>query len=267
MLKQPTKNEHVPPVKDVFTDESVSEVITEYVPMPSRKKEVEEVKHIEQVVEKNVEEKDTQFDELVEVLDDLERSEKKAEAQTPTLEKKLTQPVSKKSGNKGLLFLIILLLLLAALVFGFYTLFSRAKNAEKTVLTQDNSPTFIQPTTEEVNPTPLPTQTPSVEATESGKTEQEVNKKDINIRIENGTTIAGEASRWKTFLQKAGYTVVSVGNAQSQDAKETTIQSNAKGAPFVETLITDLSEKGTAVASQTPLSEKEKYDILIIIGK
>ncbi len=267
MLKQPTKNEHAPTVKDVFTDESVSEVITEYVPMPSRKKEIEETKPVEPIVEKKVEEKDTQFDELVEVLDDLERSEKKAETQTPIVEKKPAQPVSKKSGSKGLLFLIILLLLLAALIFGFYTLFSRAKNAEKSALTKDNSPAFIQPTTEEVNPTPTPSLAPNPEATESGKTENEVSKKDINVRIENGTTIAGEASRWKAFLEKAGYTIVSVGNATSQNATETTIQANAKGTPFVEALITDLSEKGTAVASQTPLNKETKYDILITIGK
>lgn len=257
-------------VKEVFTDESVSDVITEYIPMSSSKKDEKKTESKPQKEESADEEK--KAEELTAVLNDLEKSSPEPEF-PETHEKKspaVPGPVETKekrgSGAKGILFLVVLLLLLVAVGVGFYTLFTRAKDAEEEAMKAPTpAPAFIQPTSEEPA-TPVPSTSPE-EATPSATPAADVDMKDIKVRIENGTTIAGEAGRWKTFLEDAGYTVVSVGNSSDQTQTETIIRANAKGQPFVSKLIEDLKEKAEASESETSLSESTTYDILVTIGK
>ncbi len=104
--------------------------------------------------------------------------------------------------NSKLLKILLLVLVLLALV-GVGVYFYMSNTSKKT--------TALTPTT--AVPTKVPT-----------PTEKPVDKSAYSIVVLNGSGIAGEAAKAKTILTDAGYKVISVGNADLSDYKETVIR-------------------------------------------
>ncbi len=112
-----------------------------------------------------------------------------------------------------------------------------------------------------VEPTPTPEQT----VEEPTPTEvPAIDKKDIKIRILNGSGVVGEAGRVKAILEKAGFTVESTANADSYDHKETEIK--AKGA--IPSAVLDELKKllNEYTVTTSTLEDSEEINIILTVG-
>ncbi len=113
--------------------------------------------------------------------------------------------------------------------------------------------------------------TPAAEsagATESAKPKEtggEVNKKNFEIRILNGSGKAGTAFEAKNFLTSRGYKVVSIGNADNFNYQKTVARVKESRQSITSPLTKDLKER-YAISVSSFLPENESYDVLIIIG-
>jgi hypothetical protein len=86
------------------------------------------------------------------------------------------------------------------------------------------------------------------------------------IEILNGSGIDGEASRQKTSLEAAGFTVSSVGNADNSDYTDTILEAKSDvDADFIAKLKSTLSDTFTAVSTQT-LSSDFAVPVEVILG-
>ncbi len=86
------------------------------------------------------------------------------------------------------------------------------------------------------------------------------------IEIQNGGGISGEASRQKTSLEGEGFTVSSIGNADSSDYTDTIIKAKAEvDKDFIVKLKTVLSNSFT-VGETKSLSEDSSVPVVVIIG-
>lgn len=114
----------------------------------------------------------------------------------------------------------------------------------------------------EIMPSPVPTIT--VEPTKV----VEVNLAEYNIEVLNGSEIAGEASKLKTELITGGFKVVSIGNAEKSDYRDTIISVKKKvSAAFLEKLKDNLKKTYTlAPDAKTSLPETSEADVVITIG-
>ncbi len=96
---------------------------------------------------------------------------------------------------------------------------------------------------------------------------QELNKADLSIRVLNGAGIPGVAGEMQTFLEEKGYTVESVGNAETQDFTDTVVRMKADASKYTDVLISDLQEERTGILyDEEVLDEAEPYDVLLIVG-
>jgi hypothetical protein len=158
-------------------------------------------------------------------------------------------PEKPSSGGKYILLLIPLLLILAALGGGIYV-FTKGVAAPSEEATPE-------PTIEEtITPSPTPTATPS--------------KADLAkyaIALQNGSGIAGEATKAQKVLTDAGFKVSSIGNAKTYDYEETIIKAKSGiNQAYLSQLSTTLG-KTYEVGENETLAESEKTDILVIVGK
>ncbi len=98
--------------------------------------------------------------------------------------------------------------------------------------------------------TPMTTVTPVASATPSS-TPSSTQKSTVSIEIQNGTGTTGDAAVAKSLLEKAGYTKLSTGNADSQTATGTTVQySSDVPSAIVSDIVKALSDRfGTATAT------------------
>lgn len=107
------------------------------------------------------------------------------------------------------------------------------------------------------------TSSASKEATKSAP--KAVTKKDLKIRILNGSGVAGTADSARDFLTSKGYVVDSVGNADNFNYKKTVVQSKKSVGSIIGLLTKDLDER-YAISIGSTLTESESFDTLIIIG-
>ncbi|MEO6508784.1 MAG: LytR C-terminal domain-containing protein [Patescibacteria group bacterium] len=107
----------------------------------------------------------------------------------------------------------------------------------------------VSPISEEPTPTPAP----------------ELERKDINVKILNGTGTAGQAAEVKDILLKLGYVDILTGNADNFDYKTSEIQVK-KGEDALSNLMkTDLKSHTTSPKIST-LDEDSAADVVIIFG-
>ncbi|MEI6532706.1 MAG: LytR C-terminal domain-containing protein [Candidatus Roizmanbacteria bacterium] len=124
---------------------------------------------------------------------------------------------------------------------------------------------FSAPTITQASPTPRPTivvasPTPTVMPTPA------LARKDIRIRILNGTGASGKASLIRKALQDLGYENILTGNAPSYDYKVTEIQIKNSKKEATDIIKTDLKSNVTN-PKITVLDEKNVADIVIIFGE
>lgn len=111
-------------------------------------------------------------------------------------------------------------------------------------------------------PTPTPTSSPSPTPTITA-----VSRAEIKVQVINGGGVAGAAGKMKRFLEKKGWTVVAVGNADAYTYEETEILVKSGKETYRSLLEQDLKEDyvlGTASAS---LPQDSPYDVQVIVGE
>ncbi len=109
------------------------------------------------------------------------------------------------------------------------------------------------PTPTKAPPTPTASPTPAVD------------KKDIRIRVLNGSGIAGKAADVKTVLTDKGYTQILTGNADEFDFTTTEIQIKKDATASAAVIKADLKDNVSA-PKVTTLDEKDTADVVIIVG-
>lgn len=115
--------------------------------------------------------------------------------------------------------------------------------------------------TAKASATPTPTPAPTATTT---PTSAATAKSAVTMRVLNGTTVTGAAGTAKSVLEKAGYTVRTVGNATNQNYESTTIyyQTGHKAdAEAVQAALTGY----TVTLEESTLADPDM--ILVVVGK
>ncbi len=107
------------------------------------------------------------------------------------------------------------------------------------------------------------THSPATTATATPEAEIVLSK--YNIKILNGSGIAGEATRMKTFLEAADFTVLSTGNADSYDFMTTEITYSPEvSSGWLSKLKTELAKK--YVIKEAVSGKVTGADVEIVVG-
>lgn len=179
---------------------------------------------------------------------------------------KIRRRISKRFALFGIFFVIILLLL-GSVVY-FVTRSNSQEKDTKSIILEEN----VQPqvTEEESTPTPEETEAPSptskptpVPTTGSSNSQ----KASIKVAVQNGSGEAGVGGTAAEILRKAGYDVVSTGNADNFDYTDVNIQVKAAKKSALALLEDDLSADYTIGDTSSDLPADTSYDALVIIGK
>ncbi len=120
--------------------------------------------------------------------------------------------------------------------------------------------------TQNVVPTVVLSPSPSITASTSSESATVTGKKDIKVRIRNGTGTPGEAGKVRDEITKLGFKDIQVGNA-STNSGQTTASFSARVAKDTKDEVESLLKKlFTKVLSSSAASES-KFDIDIVTGK
>lgn len=178
------------------------------------------------------------------------KSEKSAPAVDPLTDfkEKMSEeeesPMSNQPQKKNFMWPILFIFIIALVLLGGIFVYKQGMNKGTDVNVVTLSPT----------PTTIPTPTITVDLSK------------YEIQILNGSEVDGEAGRQKANLEAEGFTISSVGNADSSDYTKTIIQAKAdvdKG--FLDKLKSVL-EESFVVGDNEELSEDEDPDVIVIIG-
>lgn len=169
--------------------------------------------------------------------------------------------------------LVVGIILVVALLFGV----SKYLNSKP----QKSKVASIVPTivpTEVVTPTvvasPSPTLKPSkVSPTPTSPASSSLDKvtgldrKNLDIAIENGSGVVGAAGKVSTVLKNLGYNIVSTGNADEFTYQNITIQVKPASSKYLSLLKKDLSGNYTIGSATSDLAATSTADAIIIVGK
>ncbi len=180
---------------------------------------------------------------------------------------RIRRRISKRFALFGIFFVIILLLLGSVAYF-----VTRSNSSEKDIkpiqLEEKVSP---QVTEEKPTPSPqespTPTKKPTSAPVPTKATQTDSQKAGIKVAVQNGSGEAGVAGKAADILRKAGYDVVSTGNAQNFDYAQVTIQVKTTKKSALSLLEGDLSADYTIAKTSSDLAEDASYDALVIVGK
>jgi len=136
-----------------------------------------------------------------------------------------------------LIFVVTLLLILVGL---FFVKKSTFRTQEKVVL---------------ITKTPTPSPTPIL------------NKQEFTIQILNGSGGSGVAGKMETLLKNDGYEIAGLGNADNFDYLQTEIRVKEKVNNIFFDSLKKTLEIDYKIVKGKPLTQEEKTDIVIIIGK
>lgn len=154
-----------------------------------------------------------------------------------------TNPL-KKLSKRELIIFILSFIITFTVIFGF----TRATNIKLPLLS------IVQPSP---TPSPSPTITPSPTPS--------VKKEKINIKVLNGSGIAGKAKEFKTILEEKGYKEIITDNADNYDYTKTKIEYKKEIESIVGTLKEDLKNI-VPKATYNFLESTSAADLIITIG-
>ncbi len=176
-----------------------------------------------------------------------ETTENKSTEENPEEVKEVTESQSSGGISWKKIFLIVLVVVpIGFLMFGGFLFFSKNFNTD-----------FLKKEPEKTIKLPETSPTPTIE---------EVNKEAYEIEVQNGSGIAGEGARVKELLEKAGFSVSTVGNAQNSNYTETIITvSEEVEEGFIDELTETLEGRG-AVGKIEKFAEGEDGEVLVIVG-
>ncbi len=169
-------------------------------------------------------------------------------------EKPIIESVSEKKARSWVFPLILFLIFLLGLGGGLFYFFYYLKGDIQKL-------PFTTPVETKITSTPSPsialvTEIPKVA----------VNLSEYEIRILNGSGIAGEAGKVRALLEKEGFIVSDTANAEKYDYEETVIEARegVKKA-FIDKLASVLGQS-YVVASDTASLVGENVDVIVIVG-
>jgi len=172
-----------------------------------------------------------------------EEIKKELEPEAP----KTQEAPPQKSSSLALWIIVPGFFLLGALLGGIF-FYQRGVN---TAATQTPAPT-----SEAVGST-SPTPTPSAE----------VDLEKYEVKILNGSGIAGEAGKARSLLEKAGFTISSTGNASTYDYTKTIIQAKSDVDESFLTALSGALSEGYSVDSKTQTLQESSTDkVVVIVG-
>mgnify|MGYP001581106125 FL=1 len=153
--------------------------------------------------------------------------------------------VPSQKDSKALIIIIIIILFLLG-VGGF--LIFRGGNKES--LPSPTPGSEVQGEQTELTPSPTP---------------KEIDKSKIEILVQNGTGISGEAGLLATQLKSLGYTNVKTGNAETQDASITTVTFKNS---LEEEVVNEITKKLESMYKEVKSKKSSSIDqgVLIITG-
>lgn len=114
--------------------------------------------------------------------------------------------------------------------------------------------------------TPLPSQTPQALEVIPMPTVA-FSRRDLKVKVLNGSGISGRAGEAAAVLEKLGYQVVETSNADSFDYEETIIKIKEENKSFLPLLTNDLKTHYTVSSEEEILPEDEEEDVVVIVGK
>ncbi len=179
---------------------------------------------------------------------------------------------SKSSGNKSRIILIIIgvIILIALVAFAVVATGGKGEDTEIAPTESIEKPTPTEPAetpTPEESPTETPTTTPTVTKTTPSPTlSAGLDRSDLSIEIQNGSGVAGAATKMSDKLKALGYDISSTGNADNFDYEETVIQVTSSKKAYLDMLKKDLSGDYTIESATADLTDSDA-EALIIIGK
>ena len=158
------------------------------------------------------------------------------------------------------------------------SLLGKEKEEDSDVTVVTLSPTEISfPTdtpsplpTEAIKPTVKPTSTPTpTKAPILGSKDSTtgLDRSDLNISVLNGSGETGAAGKISTFLKELGYTVSSVGNAETYDYTNVTILIKTSKKDYLPLLKKDIEGTYTVGATSEDLTASSSADAHVIVGK
>lgn len=170
-------------------------------------------------------------------------TEDKSERVSEPVSIKNSSPVSLQSGwsKGGILFFFFLVLLSIAVAVGGYFFLSNMNTNSSTSVT----PT---PTVPAATPTPTP-----------------VEKTDLTVEVLNGTGIPGQAGKVKTIVEELKYAKVETGNADIEDAEDTSVTFSPRVSKAQQEEVIDALEEVFETITPKVIDDQEK-DIVIITG-
>lgn len=173
------------------------------------------------------------------------------------------EPINRGSGQgKKILIISAILVLVLAGVGGFFLIKGQTSEevAPTPTPTETPSPTPTSATTptptKKLTPTPVASPSPTKKVT-----------KNITIRVLNGRGTAGTAKEAADYLTSLGYDVVGTGNAASFDFESTTIEIKKSKESLLAQLKIDLQTKYTIGTSSATLAETDSADAVVTVGK
>lgn len=110
-----------------------------------------------------------------------------------------------------------------------------------------------------------PVETPTPLASPSGTPKAAVDRSQVEIQVQNGTGISGEAAYLQNQLKTLGYTDVKVGNAGDQNATTTTVTFSTT---LDQSVVTEITQKLNALYQTvtTKTSASQTFDVVIVTG-
>lgn len=137
--------------------------------------------------------------------------------------------------------------------FGVWTYINNSNTLSQLMPQATPTPTTAIPTVVADSPTPTPSPTPAID------------KKEVRIKILNGSGIRGKASDVKAVLTEKGYQEILTGNADEFDYTKTEIQIGKDASDSAKLVIEDLKDS-VSDPKISNLSEDSSADVVIIVG-
>lgn len=108
---------------------------------------------------------------------------------------------------------------------------------------------------------------PSPETTATPTPTPQLNRKDLQIQVLNGSGVTGQAKIAQDYLTGLGYTVVAIGNADTSDFPTTVVAIKDAKKGYFSQLKQDLASKYAVADNPDSLAADSKYDAVITLGK
>ena len=182
----------------------------------------------------------------------------------------------RKRNPKRFFMLLGSIFILIVLIFGLINMLGGKKSSDNSsssitpfptnFITETPTPTDVMesPTS---TPTSSPTPTTAKKSTSSTSDTSSLDRASINLAVKNGSGVTGAAKEASDYLSGLGYNVVSVGNADTEDFTNVTVQIKSSWSEFLPLLKKDLGEKYTVGTTSSDLDTASTEDALVIIGK